>query len=82
MRLALALLAGIMIAAAWPHASAAEIVRGNARVVDGDPMVADGRRIHILDIGAPEDAQRSPTAAGAVDCRRRTCSRTGSAARR
>jgi len=58
---------------AWPHASAAEILRGNARVVDGDSMVADGPRIHILDIEAPEDAQLRFTKAQAVAHSARRC---------
>jgi endonuclease YncB( thermonuclease family) len=57
LRLAVALLASVIVAVALPHAATAELLSGRAFVLDGDSIVLDGQRIRILDIDAPESGQ-------------------------
>ncbi|HET6620427.1 MAG TPA: thermonuclease family protein [Dongiaceae bacterium] len=69
-----------IVAVTCPHASDADSLRGTARVVDGDSIVVDGQRVHILDVGAPEDAQLCFRKAQAIEQGARRCGREAAAA--
>jgi endonuclease YncB( thermonuclease family) len=53
----LVLLAGAVLAASSPEAATAQLLTGRAFVLDGDSLMVDGQRIHILDVDAPESSQ-------------------------
>jgi endonuclease YncB( thermonuclease family) len=54
---ALVLLTGALLTAAVSSAASAQLLSGRALVIDGDSLMLDGQRIHILDVDAPEDGQ-------------------------
>jgi len=54
---AFALLASAILAAILPNAASAQLLTGHASVLDGDSLMLDGQRIHILDVDAPENGQ-------------------------
>jgi endonuclease YncB( thermonuclease family) len=55
---AFALFAGaILVVLTLPDAAGAQLLTGRAFVLDGDSLMLDGQRIHILDVDAPESGQ-------------------------
>src|SRR5215475_15515647 len=57
LRSAFALLAAAVLAATSPNPARAQLLTGQAVVLDGDSLMLDGQRIHILDVDAPENGQ-------------------------
>ena len=65
---ALCFIAVFAFAAAWMENRSRERIEGVARIIDGDSLVLDGRRLRLLGIDAPEFDQTCNVAGRTERC--------------